>query len=172
MNIKTYELFQALSIDTSCIGISKEINTPYFCTPIGAEIIGWDNGIHDCFIQGQGEMIFTVNPETCCDYYVYPIAKNFTDFLRLVLATHGTNTIQQIILWDKQQYTDFVNSPDEIEYSKSPPVKRALTAIQEFGLSPMPNPYEYVTNIQKSYDYTQIPFSDNFYAATGLKKTT
>ena len=84
---------------------------PCFCTPIGAEIIGWDNGIHYCFIEGFGDMVFCVNPETCCDYFVYPIARNFCDFLGLILATGGTNTLQQIIWWDKKMFDDFVNHP-------------------------------------------------------------
>lgn len=88
-------------------GLGEE--TPHFCTPIGAEIIGWDNGIHYCFIKGFGDMVFCVNPETCCAYHVYPIACNFRDFLGLILATGNTNTLQQIICWNKKMFDDFVN---------------------------------------------------------------
>ena len=85
-----YEKFQKLKVDTSCIGLAREENSKYFCTPIGATIIGWDNGIHYIFIKGFDEMVFAVNPDTVCDYYVYPLANNFSDFLSLVLATKGT----------------------------------------------------------------------------------
>lgn len=170
MNAKIYELFQRLGVDTSCIGIANEDTKQCFCTPIGANIIGWDNGIHYCFIPRMGEIVFAVNPDTCCEHYVYPIAANFTDFLSLILATHGTNAIQQIILWNKQQYTDFINSPDEVNYAKDNKVMEVLVAIQRLGITPMQSPFEYVTSIQKSFDYSQIPFYDNFYTATGLKK--
>ena len=50
---------------------------------------------------------FCVNPETCCDCFVYPIARNFCDFLGLILATGGTNTLQQIIWWDKKMQSKF-----------------------------------------------------------------
>jgi hypothetical protein len=81
-----YEKYKNLKIDGSWIGLEAGTQTPCFCTPIGAEIIGWDNGIHYCFIKGFGDMVFCVNPETCCDYNVYPIARNFCDFLGLILV--------------------------------------------------------------------------------------
>ena len=87
MSYELYSKLKALSIDASWIGLSIEEGPDYFCTPIGSTIIGWDNGIHYCFIEGFGEMVFCVNPETCCDYYVYPLANNFNDFLSLILAT-------------------------------------------------------------------------------------
>ena len=87
-----YEKYKNLKIDGSWIGLEAGTQTPYFCTPIGAEIIGWDNGIHYCFIKSFGDMVFCVNPETCCDYNVYPIARNFCDFLGLILATGNTRT--------------------------------------------------------------------------------
>ena len=111
-----YEKYKNLKIDSSWIGLDTGAQTPYFCTPIGAEIIGWDNGIHYCFIKGFGDMVFCVNPETCCDYNVYPIARNFCDFLGLILSTGNTNTLQQIIWWDKKRFEDFVNCPEEQEY--------------------------------------------------------
>ena len=76
-----FDKFKKLNLDTSPIGLSIELREPFFCTPIGAQIIGWDNGIHYCFIKGFKEIVFCVNPETCCNYYVYPLAKDFTDFI-------------------------------------------------------------------------------------------
>ena len=53
-----YEKYKNLKIDGSWIGLEAGTQTPYFCTPIGAEIIGWDNGIHYCFIKSFGDMVF------------------------------------------------------------------------------------------------------------------
>ena len=39
-----YEKYKNLKIDGGWIGLEAGVQTPYFCTPIGAEIIGWDNG--------------------------------------------------------------------------------------------------------------------------------
>ena len=41
-----FDKFKKLNLDTSPIGLSIELREPFFCTPIGAQIIGWDNGIH------------------------------------------------------------------------------------------------------------------------------
>ena len=62
-----FDKFKQLNLDTSPIGLSVELREPFFCTPIGAQIIGWDNGKHYCFIEGFKEIVFCVNPETCCD---------------------------------------------------------------------------------------------------------
>lgn len=77
MNV--YEGFLNLNINTSFIGLEKrneDIN--YFCTPVGAEIIGWEGvgGIHYCFIEGFKDTVFAVNPISCCDKYVYPLANS------------------------------------------------------------------------------------------------
>lgn len=64
-----YIAFCELNLDTSGVGLSREEGERYFCTPIGAEVFGWDNGIHYCFIDGFEETVFCVNPETCGDYY-------------------------------------------------------------------------------------------------------
>lgn len=165
-----YEKFQKLSVDTAWIGLAQEEDRLYFCTPIGATIIGWDNGIHYCVIEGFGEMIFTVHPESCCNYYVYPVAEKFSDFLCLVLATKGTNSLQQMILWDRRQYTDFISSPDEMAYASKQEVMDALNAIQAIGISPMEQPFEYVKQIQQQFDYSKIPFSNEYYDVTGREK--
>lgn len=97
MNRELIQKFKDLKIDKSWIGLSQENNEEYFCTPVDAEIIGWDNGLHYCFIPDFDEMVFAVNPETYNDIYVYPLAHNFKDFLSLILTVKGTNTLQQII---------------------------------------------------------------------------
>ena len=165
-----YEKFQRLKVDTAYIGLAHEENTPYFCTPIGATIIGWDNGIHYIFIKGFGEMVFAVNPDTCCDHYVYPLAKSFLDFLSLILAVKNTNTLQQIIQWDRQQYLDFINSPGERAYASRQEVTEVLEAIRSLGILPINNPFTYIKEVQKNFPYAKIPFRDEFYDVTGKER--
>jgi len=145
-----YEKYKNLKIDGSWIGLEAGAQTPYFCTPIGAEIIGWDNGIHYCFIKGFGDMVFCVNPETCCDYNVY--------------------TLQQIIWWDKKRFEDFVNSPEEQEWRVRPEVQGALSTIRKkIDVAPIDTPFEYVKAIQKDFDYSKIQYSDEYYEVTGIE---
>ena len=166
-----YEKYKNLKIDGSWIGLEAGAQTPYFCTPIGAEIIGWDNGIHYCFIKGFGDMVFCVNPETCCDYNVYPIARNFCDFLGLILATGNTNTLQQIIWWDKKRFEDFVNSTEEQEYRVRPEVQGVLSTIRKgIDIAPIDTPFEYIKDLQSNFPYEQIPFSNEYYDTLGIER--
>lgn len=166
-----YEKYKNLKIDGSRIGLELGGETPCFCTPIGAEIIGWDNGIHYCFIKGFGDMVFCVNPETCCDYYVYPIARNFHDFLGLILAVGGTNTLQQIIWWDRKMFDDFVNSPEEQENKVSPEVKGVLNTIRkEIDVASIDTPFEYIKDLQSKFPYEQISFTNEYYDTLGIER--
>ena len=166
-----YERYKKLNMDGSYIGLEKgDENGDYFCTPVEAKVIGWDNGIHYCFIDGFGEMVFCVNPDTCCDYYVYPLARNFTDFLSLLLATKNTNVMQQIILWDKQEYDDFINTPDNVEYENSVEVVAALNALRALDIAEMENPFAYIKDIQRDFPYDKIQFTDEYYDTLGLDR--
>ena len=166
-----YQGFCRLELDTAWVGLSRESGEPYFCTPVGAEIIGWDNGIHYCFIPAFQEMVFCVNPETCCGLYVYPVARNFHDFLSLLLSTGHTNSMQQIILLDKPAFEAFCASPDERAFIARPEVQQILSAIRtRLGVAPMKEPYEYVRALQAGFPYSRIPFSDSFYDATGIER--
>ena len=165
-----YERYKKLNIDGSHIGLEKGDEIDYFCTPVGSKVIGWDNGIHYCFIDGFDEMVFCVNPDTCCDFYVYPLARNFTDFLSLILATKNTNVMQQIIIWDKQEYDDFISAPDNVEYENSEEVVAALNAIRTLGITETENPFAYIKDIQKDFTYDKIQFTNEYYDTLGLNR--
>ncbi|MEQ2456567.1 hypothetical protein [Flavonifractor hominis] len=166
-----YEKYKKLNLDGSWIGLTQADGDPYFCTPVGAEIIGWDNAIHYCFIEAWGDMVFCVNPETCCDFYVYPIAKTFRDFLRLILAVGTTNTLQQIIGWDQTLFEAFVAAPEEREYRSRPEVVQVLHTIRKtLQLTPMEAPFPYVKELQSQFPYAQICFSNDYYDTLGLER--
>ena len=85
----TYQKFRKLKIDFSAIEFEQAGNEDkYFCTPIGAHLIGRAgvDGIHYCTVRGQGEMIFAVNPSNEVGKNVFPIAKTFDELLSLLLA--------------------------------------------------------------------------------------
>ena len=83
-----FEQYMNLNIDTTWIGLEKREEMRYSCTPIGARIFGWDcGGLHYCFIDGFDEMVFAVNPENFGGPYVYPLARNFSDFLSIMCSS-------------------------------------------------------------------------------------
>lgn len=171
MNRELIQKFKDLKIDKSWIGLSQENNEGYFCTPVDAEIIGWDNGLHYCLIPDFDEMVFAVNPETYNDIYVYPLAHNFKDFLSLILTVKGTNTLQQIIYWNKQQYNDFINSEEEVEFTSKKEVCVVLDTIhKELNIEMIEDPFGYVKNVQKDFPYNMIRYKDEFYEITGIER--
>ncbi len=159
----TYTEFKKLKIDTSGIGwepASKD--EAYFCTPNGAKIIGRAgvDGIHYCTVRALGETIFSVSPMNLPGQYVHPIARNFDDLLRLLLACLNMNLIEQAWAWDEEQLTEQIEQVRNSEYFDSAP----LDAIcEKCGLEPMENPFEYLYRLQNSYNYGQIPFTKEYY---------
>ena len=87
--MKQYQKFLRYGISLAPLGIETGgQNVLYFCTPKGASLIGYAgvDGIHFCFIRGFGEMVFAVSPMNTAPDFVHPLAKDFSDFLRLLLA--------------------------------------------------------------------------------------
>ncbi|MBR6708158.1 MAG: hypothetical protein IKL84_00605 [Clostridia bacterium] len=160
----TYTQFKAAKINTGSIGWEKAgKNDAYFCTPKGAKIIGRAgvDGIHYCTVRALGDTVFAVNPTNPAGHYVHPIARNFEDLLRLLLACLNMNVIEQVWMWDEEQLTEQIAAVRASEYFDPAP----LDAIREkFGLTPMEDPYTYLYRLQKTYNYTQIPFTDEYYA--------
>ena len=163
-----YEKYKKLNIDTTLIGLEKgSWAGDYFCTPKGATIIGWENSIHYCFIKGYGEMVFAVNPETCVDKYVYPLAENFEEFLRLIVACGSTTAVEQIIGWTKEQFIEFVNSSDNAFVPNQAEVLQKLK--EELNVEQRENVYEYVKEIQANLDDSKIEYTEEYYDTLGLE---
>ena len=164
-----YEKYCQLEIDGRWVGLEKsDMCMEYFCTPIDATVIGWENSIHYCFIKGYRDMVFAVNPEPCVESYVYPLAMNFKDFLRLILACGSTTAVEQIIGWSKEQFEEFLHS----DYNKVFPEQAEVLKIIKEGLKllPMEEPYEYVKAVQAQYDDNKIKYSNEYYDTLGLER--
>ncbi len=109
---KMYQKFLQSELNLASLGIERHNdNAPYFCTPEGASVLGWAgiDGIHFCFIHGFGGMVFSVNPMNSPRDYVHPLSKNFTDFLRLILACKDTSAIEQAWMWNQTQFEAFLD---------------------------------------------------------------
>lgn len=96
----THKKINEYNIDLSSLGIVADEDAPlYFCTPKGARVIGWAgvDGIHYCFVRGFSDMVFAISPMNLPGNYVHPVARNFTDFLQLLLACGDAAALEQAL---------------------------------------------------------------------------
>ncbi len=168
---KLYSEYQKLDIKGNFIDFEKgDVEGGYFCTPIGAKVLGWCNSVHYCVIKGFGDTVFCVEPDLLGERYVFPVAKNFNDFLGLLLTVKTATVLEQIILWNKEQFNAFINAPDAFPFEAE--TDAVLNVIKsELGISPIENAFEYVKALQADFDYGKIEFSDEFYDVTGIERT-
>lgn len=156
-----YEKYKKLDIDFSQLGLEPgDTNGGYFCTPIGAEVIGWAgaDGIHCCFVKGFGEMVFAVNPSNLPGDYVHPLARSFEDFLRLLMAC-GLDAAEQAWMWNQGEFDGFLETDPP-----TPEQRATLDALRDgLKLAPMEDPYGYIKEVQSSFDYGTIPYSKEYY---------
>ena len=159
-----FQKYEKLGLDGSWINLEKGASKGgYFCTPKGARVIGWENGIHYCFIRGYGETVFAVNPDSCVEENVYPLAANFRDFLRLLLACGTTTAVEQIVWWTEEQFRAFL-AEDETPPERTAALEKIRRA---FHLEPMEEPYRYVRALQAGFDRSGLRYTDEFYEVTG-----
>ena len=92
----TYEAFRGSGLDLSAVGFMPG-GEAYFCTPVGAAILGRAgvDGIHFCTAPETGDMILAVSPANGAEDCIHPVARDFPDFLRLLLACGDTAALEQ-----------------------------------------------------------------------------
>ena len=152
-----YQKFKKLNIDHAAIDIGQVGgDIKYFCTPIGAHLIGRPgvDGIHYCTIRGQGEMVFAVNPSNEVGRNVYPIANTFEELLSLLLSCGSMAAIEQAHMWDDEQFEEFVaeNQPTAAQLAVFDVLRDKL------GITPMDEPFTYLRQLQDRYDYGMLHF--------------
>ena len=157
-----YQKFLRKHLDLSPLSVMRqEDNDPYFCTPKGASIFGWAgvDGIHFCFVRGFGETVFAVSPMNGGKDCVHVIARDFSDFLRLLLATGDSAALEQAWQWDEAQFDAFL--------AENPPTdeqKAVLSQISTvFSLTPMERPWHYLRELQAEFDLSKLKFTEDFY---------
>ncbi len=174
---KTNDLFRtyrSLAHNFFDIGLryeDKKSAEVYFCTPEGADIFAslGVGGIHYCRIAGFGETVFVVNPEAADEaWYVFPVAHSFEEFLRLVLALHGTQLMDQIPLWSREKFDE---SLAEMVENESEGASSELAELaQMFALTPLTEPYDVIKALTDSFDRTKLVFSDEYYDVLGIDR--
>lgn len=164
--------FSALPFSKVAIGLEcNNSDRTYFCTPVGAEVIGWlgVDGIHFCFIPSiSSDMVFAVSPMPCGEHYVEPIAHNFQEFLSLVLYCKSAGPLEQICWISKEQFSELLKSEEESDWSAKDAALDILRT--EFGIEVQSNAYQYVKSLQVNFDYSTIPFSEEYYDTLGIEK--
>ncbi len=163
-----FDRFKTLPIDRALLSLKDgTIDTPYFCYPEGAVPIGFEGCILYCFLPGYGDMVFAADPETCGDRHVFPLAADFRAFLRVVLACGSANPAEQIQWMSRAQFDAHLATE---QAAMSDRQKAALELLAEtFSLTPMDDPYGYVTGIQATFDDRLVCYSPEYYDVLGLE---
>lgn len=90
-------------------------------------------GIHYCTIKALGETVFAVEPMGDAGRHAFPVAENFEDFLRLLMACGHEAYIEQAHAWSREQYDEFAK-----ENSITPKANEQILYLQkEYGLAPI-----------------------------------
>lgn len=146
----------------AAVGIEcREDNTPYFCTPKGASVFGWTgiDVIHFCFLRGFGDMVFVVSPMNTAPDYVHPVAKNFSDFLRLILVCGDVAAVEQAWMWDKIQFEAFLQENPITQGQQ----QTLSEIVEKLKLKPMEQPWSYIKTLQSPFDYSKIKYTEDYY---------
>lgn len=167
--------FRALKLDFESIGlIQQEENEPYFCTPLGAEYVGWIgcDGVHFILLPGD-ERVFCVDPAMGePGSYVLPVAKDFRTFLSYVLFCRDANPLSQIWWLSEERFRQLLAEDagedwpgrEELLARKSQALER-LTDV--FSIAPE-DPYQAVKALQSEFDPAVLTFSPEYYETLGL----
>lgn len=154
----TYEEFRRGGPDLSAVGFLPG-GEAYFCTPVGAKILGRAgvDGIHFCTAPETGDMILAVSPANGVPDCIHPVAKDFPDFLRLLLACGDTAALEQSWMWSEEQFSDFLRENPPI-----PEGEAALSALWAQGVTPMEEPYQYLRTLQSGFDPAALRYSREY----------
>ena len=162
----TYEKYKLAGINLAHVGFDERgENIPYFCTPAGANILGRPgvDGIHFCFVPEYGEIVFCISPMNGAEDAIHAVANNFADFRALLMACGDTAAIEQAWQWSKSSFEKFI-----AEYPPTDEAKSAFAQLeQKLGITPMTEPYKYMMSLQKSFDYSKLKFTEEYYDLTG-----
>ncbi len=160
--MRIYNIYKKLNIDFSCVGLARgESKSDYFCTPKGATVIGWTgvDGCHFCFVHGFDEMVFAVSPMNIPGNYVHPVARDFTDFLRLVLACGDVSLLEQVPFLDLEQFDKLL-----YEHQLTAEQQAALDVLADtFSIVPMEKPFDTIKSLQESFDYSKVTYTAAYY---------
>ena len=167
--------FRALNLDAETIGLIQRVgNEAYFCTPVGAEYVGWlgCDGIHFVLLPGD-ERVFCVDPAMGePGTYVLPVAENFRTFLSYVLYCRDASPLSQLSWMTEERFRLLLEEDAQANwpgsdafFARKEQTLEALAAA--FSLSPA-DPYKAVKALQAGFDPAAVTFSPEYYETLGL----
>jgi hypothetical protein len=154
------------------IGIIFEADsdTHYLCTPVDAYVFAYTggDGVHFCTIPDTfGDMIFVVEPFPIDGIPVRPIAENFEDFIRVLLAVRFTGILLDIPFRSNAEFCDGLQTFRD-QHETEEHRKQLYSLAAYYNAAPMDDPYTYIRSLQDTFDYNLIPFSDDYYESCGI----
>ena len=116
------------------------------------------------FTSALCEKVFCISPMNGAEDAIHAVANNFSDFLSLLMACGDTAAIEQAWQWDKSSFEKFL-----AEYPPTDEAKSAFAQLeQKLGIVPMAEPYDYMMNLQKDFDYSKLKFTEEYYDILGI----
>lgn len=85
-------------------------------------------------------MVFVVSPMNTAPDYVHPVAKNFSDFLRLILVCGDVAAVEQAWMWDKIQFEVFLQENPITQGQQ----QTLSEIVEKLKLKPMEQPWSYI----------------------------
>ena len=169
-------VFQGLEIDFSSIGLEQQDSSPYFCTPVGAEYVGWIgcDGVHFVLLPGD-EAVYCVEPELAEEgTFVLPVGADFREFVSHLLYCKCTSPLAQIFMLDATRFRKLLEDNDANTWPgceedfKSRDASLDLLA-ETFHIRSR-DPFQRVKELQTGFDPSVLNFSDAYYDTLGLEK--
>lgn len=175
MNGEDLDRFRRLEIDHGAIGLEQSENTPYFCTPVDAEFVGWTgcDGIHFIMLPGD-ERVYCVDPAMGePGTYVLPVAADLRQFLSFVLFCRDANPISQIWWLTEERFRALLEEDAKASWPGCEEFfSRKMAALDTiagtFCLEPR-DPYPAVRTLQAAFDPSNLCFSREYYDVLGLE---
>ena len=160
--MQLYHKFRNSSLDTAMLAMfSGADSSESVYTPTGSRIVAWtgNNGGHFCQITGFGDMIFAVDPSAPPGDCVYPVAKNLSDFIRLVHDCRSAAIVFKAYQWSRSRFEEKIASirPDY----KMRSILRALE--NTYHPAVIADVYGYISQLQQEFDYSSLPLHPDYF---------
>lgn len=180
-----------LPVDLSLVELfPAEEDNAYFCTPLGARILGriGVDGVHFCDVPSLGlDLVFAVTPMGEAPF-VYPVATDLHEFLAEVYTCGSAGSIEQLIGIAPERAADFLqfnralcigsDDADELQQAydffgmdgfslpepgKNTAVCHVLNVMADtFALEPIKDIYAHIQSVRRSFDVKNLSFSDEY----------
>lgn len=145
-NVNLYAKFRNSSLDTSAVGLTVGSEFSYFgATPDDARVIAWADvyGIHFCHKE-DSDAIFVVEPDAPKSEAIHVVARNFPEFLGLIVACNHASLLWQAHEMTRAQFDAYIQ-----EHKPSMKQRSVLRAIGNIYHPPVvADPYSYLKNLK------------------------